>query len=487
MNKVISKYKNLSKMAKASFWFLICSFIQKGISLITTPIFTRIMNPTEYGTYNVFNSWENIISIIITLNLYYGVFTQGLVKFENDSKSFSSSMQGITFVLVLFWTLVYLVFHNFFNDLFSLNMFYILIMLFMIWITAVFGLWAAEQKVNYNYKKLVIITILASICNPIFSILLMHYFEDKVLARILGISLSYLIFYFWMFFSQLQKGEKFYSKKYWKYALYFNIPLIPHYLSQTILNSSDRIMISKMINTSSAGIYGLAYSISLIMTLFNNALSQTLSPWIYKKIKSRKIGDIKKIAYPALIGIALINIILIAFAPEVVSIFAPSEYYDAIWIIPPVAMSAYFMFAYDLFAKFEFYFEKTKLISFATVIGAIVNIVSNYIFIRIFGYIAAGYTTLVCYILYALFHYIFMYKISKKEFNGEIPYETKTILLITFLFLGIGFYFLILYTNIYFRYISIAFIFMICIIYRRKITLSVKKILKSKKEGKQNE
>ena len=50
--------------------------------------------------------------------------------------------------------------------------------------------------------------------------------------------------------------------------------------------------------------------------------------------------------------------------------FAPESYIDAIWVIPPIAMSVYFMFAYDLFAKFEFYYEKTKLISFATVMGA---------------------------------------------------------------------------------------------------------------------
>lgn len=484
MKRLLNKYKNLSKIARASFWFLIASFIQKGISFITTPIFTRIMNPTEYGIYNVFNSWESIISIIVTLNLYYGVFTQGLVKFENDRKKYSSTMQGISASMVLCWLVIYLVFHDFFNNLFSLNTIYMLIMIFMIWMTAIFGFWAAEQRVEYNYKKLVIITILSSICNPLFSMVLMSFMEDKVLARILGIALSYLVLYFWMFFYQLNRGKKFYLEKYWKHALHFNIPLIPHYLSQTILNSSDRIMISKMIDSNSAGIYSLAYSISLIMTLFNNALAQTLSPWIYKKIKLRQISDIKKIAYPSLIGIALLNIFLIAFAPEIVSIFAPKQYYDAIWIIPPVAMSVYFMFAYDLFAKFEFYFEKTKFISFATAVGAVVNIISNYIFINIFGYIAAGYTTLACYILYALFHYIFMCKICKKEFDGELPYDSKKILCITLVFLFVGFTFLILYKNIVLRYLVIILIILLGIIFKRKIISLSKEILKIKKEGK---
>ena len=85
------KYKSLPVQIKASFWFLICSFIQRGISLITTPIFTRLLSTVEYGQYNVFNSWMGIINIIVTLNLYAGVYQRGLVIFEKQRNVFSSS------------------------------------------------------------------------------------------------------------------------------------------------------------------------------------------------------------------------------------------------------------------------------------------------------------------------------------------------------------------------------------------------------------
>ena len=69
-----------------------------------------------------------------------------------------------------------------------------------------------------------------------------------------------------MYFAEMIKGKKFYSAKFWKHALMFNLPLIPHYLSQTILNSADRIMISSLVGASEAGIYSLAYSISVSYT-----------------------------------------------------------------------------------------------------------------------------------------------------------------------------------------------------------------------------
>ena len=47
---ITSKYRSLSVQAKAALWFTICSFLQKGISFITVPIFTRLMSTEDlYG------------------------------------------------------------------------------------------------------------------------------------------------------------------------------------------------------------------------------------------------------------------------------------------------------------------------------------------------------------------------------------------------------------------------------------------------------
>ena len=88
-----------------------------------------------------------------------------------------------------------------------------------------------------------------------------------------------------------------------------------------------------MVGESAAGIYSLAYMISSIMTLFNTALSQTIGPWIYQKIKDKKEYEISGITYLSLIVIAALNILVILFAPEIVACFAPKAYYEAIYVI----------------------------------------------------------------------------------------------------------------------------------------------------------
>lgn len=456
MNKFIEKYKSSTIQLKASIWFLICSFLQKGISFITTPIFTRLLSTTEYGQYNVFNSWMSIITIFVTLQLCAGVYEQGLVKFDYDRGKFISSLQGLNFTLCLIWSVVYLLFHDFWNNLFKLSTPQMLAMLLMIWLAAVFSFWSVEQRVIYNYKRLILLTIIVSIIKPLIGILLVTNAQNKVLARIFGILIVDLICYSGLFFVQMYRGKNFFSAKYWKYALLFNIPLLPHYLSQVILSTSDRIMISRLSSESEAGIYSLACSVSMIMTIFNSSLMSAISPWYYQRIKLKILGELKSVAYITMGVVAGVNLVLIAFAPEVIYIFAPEEYHDAIWIIPPVAMSVYFMFCYDLFAKFQFYYEKTKYIAGASIIGAIINIVLNYIYIPIFGYYAAGYTTLFCYIIYTIAHYIFMRKVCKENLEGVKVYDIKVLLGITLLFLIFGFLIMLTYNSMIIRYLFIG-------------------------------
>lgn len=166
MKSVINKYKMLPIQVRASFWFLICAFLQKGISMISTPIFTRLLTTQEYGQYNVFNSWLGIITIFVSFSLAGGVYAQGLVKFEKERNIFASSIQGLTMTLFLFWTIIYLLFHDFWNYLFNLTTVQMIAMLIMIWTTSVFNLWSNDQRVDYKYKALVIITLIVSMLNP---------------------------------------------------------------------------------------------------------------------------------------------------------------------------------------------------------------------------------------------------------------------------------------------------------------------------------
>lgn len=107
----------------------------------------------------------------------------------------------------------------------------------------------------------------------------------------------------------------------------------------------------------------------------------------------------------------------------------------------------------------------------ASIIGAVLNIILNYIFIPYFGYCAAGYTTLVCYILYVIGHYVFMQNVIKNNIGDIEVYDKKVLILISIVFMIAGFLITITYKNQIIRYVIIVTIALYGIIERKKVFL----------------
>ena len=477
MKSIRAIYSSLSVQVKATIWFFVCSILQRGILVITTPIFTRLLSTTEYGQYSVFNSWQSIFSIVITLQLTAGVYTMGIVKFKEDEKVFTSTLQGLNFTLCLAWTVVYFLFHDFWNSLFTLTTVQMMAMLVTIWASTAFHFWMTTQRNQYRYRALVAVTLAVSVLNPVIGIFFVTHAADKVTARILAVALVELIAYTGFFFLQMARGKKFFSAQYWKYAILFNLPLIPHYLSNAVLSSSDRIMIQQMVGVAEAGIYSLAYSVSQIMQLVNDSLNKTMSPWLYQKIREGRYDEMPKAVYPSLVLVAAANLVLIAIAPEIIAIFAPPEYSAAIYIIPPVAMSVFANYLYLCFAPFEFYYGRRAWTTFSTLTSAVLNIVLNYIFIPLCGYQAAGYTTLICFMVNSWLHYHFMRKVCNVHLGGLKPYSFRFLVLLTAGFMCIGLLYIPTYSNIFTRYGMTIILLVIAFLLRKRIIPFVMQVL----------
>lgn len=479
IKKYSQKYQSLPLGVKAAFWYMVCNFFQKGISTLTTPIFTRLMTTDQYGQFTLFTSWQSILLVVISLKLSGGVYQQGLVKFEDKKDEFTSSLLGLTTILVGVFFILYICFHSFFNHVLDMSTVVMVGMFASILASSAFSLWAYRCRMDYNYIPLVVITLLVGFLKPVTGIIAVLCSENKGEARILSVVLVEVVIYLFLYISIFKTNKTFYDKSFWKYALIFNIPLIPHFLSQSVLIQSDRIMINKMCGSEFVGIYGLAYSISMMMSLVNNAIKDTLTPWILKNIKKNNLKEIGFLSDRIISIVAVVDLLVIALAPELIKIFSPSSYHDAVWVIPPVSMSIFFTFLYCFFVDFEYYFEKTKFIMAASVISAILNIVLNYVFIRIYGYVAAGYTTLVSYILYCFLHYLCYRKLCIEELENGRAYNIRNILFISIGFLVLGFAFTALYKFIFVRLVLTAVILIILYI-KRDILIE---LFKMKKKG----
>ncbi len=409
------KYRTMPDEVKASGWNVLCSALQKVIAFITIPVFTRIMNAQEFGEYSLYMSWYSIISILGSLNLFYSTTYNGLTKYANDKKRIISSFQSLTLVLSALLFLVSLVFRNCWNNVTGLPKYYLPLACISIALYSSYNYWVARERYEYKYKAVVVISLLISIATPLLAIVAMRNTILKAQARVVSYALVQVIVGSGFFAYNAIIAGKIVDFKYWKYALFLNIPLLPHYLSSVILSEADRIIIGNICDKDSVALYSLAYNIGMVMTVVVTAINNSFTPFFYRQLKIGQGKKIKKIA--TIIGIMVVSmcVLLMTVGPEVVLLMGSKQYKSAIWVVPPITCSVYFCFLYPMFSTIELYYEKTFFVSASSILAAVTNVLLNYIFIPIYGYYAAAYTTLFCYIIYSFAHFCFSMFILKKK------------------------------------------------------------------------
>ena len=466
MKIVLKKIKNMPVSLKSALMYTICILFSRGLSIITIPIFTRLMSTEQIGVVSLFNSWNAIITIFTTLSLTSGGFSIAMKDFGDKREEYISSILFLTTILSFIVLIIYILMPSFWANLTGLSNKLLIIMLIGFFLSPAREFWLAHQRYEYKYVKSSLIIISSALLSSIISIIVVYFIKDnQAYYRILSTcTITYfvaLILYVYIFY----KGKKFISIKYWKYSLFLSLPLVGHSLASQVLSASDRIMISKIIDNNALGIYGTIYTISSISTMVWSAINASYVPFLYQNI-GKKNKSIKSTSFILLLLYSLIAIICILFAPEIVMLITTPKYYEAIYIMPPIAAGVYFISISNMYSNILIYLKKTKYIMYSSIVAALLNLLLNYIFINKYGYIAAAYTTLVSYIIMSCLLYCIAISIFNKnsEYKLSEVYNNKAIILLSIITVIMAFVGLALYMSTIVRYIVITIIVLFTII-----------------------
>ena len=481
MKKLIEKYRSIPVSARATIWFIITSTLQKGMSLITTPIFTRMMTAEQYGQYSVYNSWLQIFSIITTLQLTMAVFNKGMSVYNDDRDSYTSTLQLVTTLFTAATFLIYTVFHTQVNEITELPT-YIMVALFVeLLFTPAISFWTLRKRYEYHYRAVVIRTLLFTFLNAGLGVLVVALATEKGYARIMSCICVNVIFGLPLYLYNFHKAKTKFKKEYAVFAIKFNVPLFLHYFSMYILDQFDRIMIQKMVNAGAAGIYSVAYNAGQLVKIITQSINSSLIPWQYGNLEKKQTKKIDDTLFFVFILVGGCSVVFSSIAPELMRILADEKYFAAVYVIPPIAISMFFTFAYTIFANIEFFYNKNKFTMYISMSGAVLNILLNYICIPLFGFVAAAYTTLFCYVSFSLAHFIYMNAIIEKEIGPEYRFNGKRFLSLVAVIFVAGLLVLFLFDKFIIRYLIIVTAGCIAFMKRKMIT-NLLKDFKKKKE-----
>ncbi len=404
-----------SRLIKSGIFFTIGMFFIQGINFFTVPIFTRLLTPDDFGTVNIFTNYVSIFTVIISLGLVASV-SNAKYDFKEDFNKFLSSILFLASISLVIWTVIAMILKQFIAVELEISSNLVMLIVLQSFFAFVIDFASTKYTIQYKYNKFLFIAITSTIINIVLSIILIKGLaENRYYGRIYGAAYVTIVYGSILYIIFMIKGKKLIDVKYWKYALSISLPMILHSLSSIILTTFGTLMIAKMIDLSAAGIYSFAYKIGMILNVVWAATNKAWVPWFYEKMSEGKQEDIKEKSKYYIALFSIITFVLIFVSPEIGKIMGGAEYQQGVGLVPVIMLGYYFVFLYSLPANLEFYTKKTQFIAVGTIMAGVANIILNLIFIPRFGYIAAGWTTVISYLLLFVYHYIIALKISEER------------------------------------------------------------------------
>ena len=411
---LFNKISTMSPAAKASFWFVISNVALKGMSFITTPIFTRLMQVEDYGATSVFVTWEGVINVFATLALSGGVYNVAQVKYKDDVPAYTSSMLTLSFIVSAFIYSLCILVNLIVPSLFELETPYLVFMWMQTFTGAVASFWLMRRRFVYDYKSVIIYTFALALLSPAIAIAgILLFPNDAAMAKVVGAGLPGIVIGAVMCVIMFVRGRRAVNLAYWRFALKFTIPLVPYALAGTILTSSDRLMVNSMLGAAKAGICGVAHSITGLVTIITQSINYSLIPYIMTSIKAAAHKNLKNVIAGCVALASVVCFCVMMFAREGILIFATEEYLDAVSFIPPLSLATLFCFVIGILGNIMYYYEKTWPLSAVTMVCAVINIVLNLVGIKLMGYVATAYTTMICYFIQLVAYYFIVRRYEK--------------------------------------------------------------------------
>ena len=369
------------------------------------PLFSRLMDTDQFGIYNGFVAIDSILYVITGLALHSSV-RSAHYTFRGETDKYVSSLSIIYLINFVLFNVVVFFFGKPISILLSLPIPALYMLLFYSSGSAILTLYNYRISLDYSYKRFLLLSFANTVGNISLSLLLILtvFNNNRAMGRIVGSSVTIATIAVFLLIDMWRKAKPHYQTKYWKFGVKYSLPIIPHGVSQVLLSQFDRIMIRSLDSDSSAGIYSLAANIKIILTVISESISTAWSTWFFEEIHKGNNTKIQKRAADLTWVFAFFSVGMMAISPEMILLLGGHKYELGKYVAIPMIIDAFILFMYNVIVPSEYYMKKTQYIMLGTLVAAIINIITNYYFIKRYGFIAAAYTTLFSYICYVALH-----------------------------------------------------------------------------------
>ncbi|MEJ2628681.1 MAG: flippase [bacterium] len=194
-----------------------------------------------------------------------------------------------------------------------------------------------------------------------------------------------------------------------KFILKEGMPIGINLIFATIYTLVDQVMLSFMYNDEVVGWYRAAYQFVFTMTLIPEQLLKAAFP-VLSKYFVKSLADLKILFNRLLKFLLLAALSLATFILDLIRLLYGNEYINGANALQILVWSTAFIYINLIFANTVRAINKQRFTARIVMMGAVINVMLNFILIPKYGITGAAFSTLITEILVFTTHFIFLYR-----------------------------------------------------------------------------
>ncbi|MEE9430470.1 MAG: oligosaccharide flippase family protein [Melioribacteraceae bacterium] len=419
-------FDKIKELTKDTALYGISTIIGRFLSFILVPFYTNVFTTEQFGIFSyifAFLAFANIVYI-------YGMdaaFMKYATSEEYEKKKVYSTAYLSSFVTtILFSVILFFNYEWIASSLDFLNYSHIfLYVVAILFLDSSSLIPFANLRLERKAKKFATIKIVNIIINVALNLILILKYKFGIEAIFIS-TLVASLFSFVVLLPDIFSNLTFsIEKKYLKKLLKFGIPYLPASMAAMMVQMIDVPIIRELTNESTLGIYRANYKLGIFMMLFVAMFNYAWQPFFLTNAKEENAKQIfSKVLSLFLIASSFIWIILSLFIEDFASIeflndktIIGHQYLVGIHIVPIILLAYIFHGLYVNFTAGIYLEEKTKYLPAITGVGAVVNIISNFVLVPKIGIMGGALATLFSYVVMSIGIYFVAQKFYKVKYE----------------------------------------------------------------------
>ena len=404
--KPIITNNNLKKVIYNINWLIFENLVQIASSLIVGVWVARYLGPDGYGVVSYAVALITIFTSISDLGLPQIIIKELVEKPTKKTKILGTSLilkaiAGIFSILILITLIMFLKPNN------PLIQIAVLIVSLKLLIESpnVINYWFLS-KISSKYQTIAkSVGIIVSSILKIFFILLnfgVLWFLFSIIVE--SIVTILLLNKFYKNKSGASIFKLSFSMPYAKLLLKNSWPLLLTGISASIYKRIDQVIIGSILDTKNLGYYAIAVTIAETPHFLSSAISSSVYPTIInsKKRNENLYLNRLQILYTLVVWLSIgISTIVYIFSDKIIFLLFGNQYMTSSTVLKIYIWSGIFIFLKQAGNRFLLTENFQKELLATTIIGTVINILLNIIFVPIYGITGAAYATLISYFISA--------------------------------------------------------------------------------------